>query len=178
MNEIQWAFCVTCECDTARYAPKGRKTGKCKACLAKRDARPEVKAKKAAYDALPEVKAKKAERNARPEVKARIATYQAKRNAEAKAERNAYRNILLLSLGVTDLSQDYEFHHVVSKKVTGHKAIGTLLLHKPTWEQAWAEAHSLCVVWEKAYHKQFHKTHEMQEDGTFTVRPGVQTPIT
>ena len=180
INEIQWAFCVTCECDTARYKPpKGKKIGECKACIAKRHATPENKARQAELRALPENKAKRAaymvEYVARPEAGVRLAA----RHARAKAERAAYRNFLLLSMGVTDLTQDYDFHHVVGRKVTGHKAIGSLLVKGHNfWEQVWEEAHELCVVMTKADHERYHSEYKMQEDGTFAVRSLPATPIT
>jgi len=142
--------------------------------------RPEAKVKAAALNAAwyDKNRAKQAERRASPEGKAK----QAKSNAEFKVERDAYRNLLLLSLGVTDLSQEYDFHHVIGRQSHPEDrrpdTIATLLSKKSTWEQAWEEAHTFCVVMTKAEHTEYHRTHKMQEDGTFTVRPGVQTPIT
>ena len=145
--------CIRCG-STDRHAPaKVKKIGDCKACKAKRDAGPEARAREAARRARPEVKAKRAALT-----------------ATLSAERDAYRNFLLLSMGVTDLSQDYDFHHVIGRKVTGHDTIGTLLRSRGTWEQAWTEAHTLTVVMTKADHKEYHRTHKMQEDGTFAVR--------
>jgi len=165
--------CIKCG-STDRYKPKkGKKTGDCKACMAKyqaaRRARPEGKAKQAALHAAWYDKNKdaKAAYHALPEVKAK----QAAIHDRAKSERNAHRNLLLMSMGVTDLTQTYDFHHVTGRKTTGHQTVARLLLHKPTWEQAWEEAHELTVVMARADHKEYHRTHKMQEDGTFAVRP-------
>ena len=59
--------------------PENRyKSGRCKACRAEIDARPEVKARKAARNASPEVKARTATYNSSPEGKAKLREYNLK----------------------------------------------------------------------------------------------------
>jgi len=174
IDDVQYAHCKKCGEDTARKKLKGRqKTGTCQEChrkgLAEHHRRPEVKAAQSAY---------RAEYLARPEVKKRNTeymttyspAYQAKNYPKFKEELDAFRRLLLWSMGVRDFDQEYEFHHVVAQAVTGTECISTIL-HKGKnfWMQAWTEAHTLCVVMTKEEHNEYHKNHIMQEDGTFVV---------
>ena len=141
---------------TRRGAPTcGNKLGPCLDCKIKQNN---------AYVVTPEGRVAKARYNVGPKAKA----LQLVGDKKFKAERDGFRNLLLWSKGVRDFSQEYDFHHVVNRRVTGHDTIAHLLCNKSTWAQAWEEAHTLCVAWTREYHiGTFHPSHKMLPDGTY-----------
>jgi len=162
--------CNVCGSTRRGQVRKGRRLGTCLDCRRRINARPKNVAARRAYSKTAEGKASQARADAKHAATAQGRRTRARAGAVQATERAAYRNLLLMSMGVTDLSQAWEFHHVIGRKATGHQIIAMLLGHKNTWAQAWTEAHTLCVVMTNADHNRYHSEHKMQEDGTFVVR--------